>query len=52
MSKQGSGSEDKESTVIESPKTKVAGEDYKFFNTSWQALVKTSTMFTGEFVSL
>ena len=42
----------KDSTVIKPLKTNPAGEDYKFFNTSWQALVKTSTMFSGEFVSL
>ena len=32
--------------------TPTVGEDYKFFNTSWQALVKASTMFSGELVSL
>ena len=42
---------DKESNVVKPLNTNVAGEDYKFFNTSWQALVKTSTMFSGEFVS-
>ena len=46
VSKEGS-----EDSVIRPLKTNEAGEDYKFFNTSWQALVKTSTMFSGEFVS-
>ena len=53
MLEEGSGSKEdsKDSTIIKPLKTNAAGEDYKFFNTSWQALVKTSTMFSGEFVS-
>ena len=47
----GSKEDSKASSVIKPSKTNTAGEDYKFFNTSWQALVKTSTMFSGEFVS-
>ena len=31
-------------------KNTVHEEDFKFFNTSWQALVKASTMFSGELV--
>ena len=34
----------------ENNKIKLDGEDYKFFNTSLQALVKASTMFSGELV--
>ena len=48
----GAGDDAKDSTVINPNKTTLGGEDYKFFNTSWQALVKTSTMFSGEFVSI
>ena len=53
MTKEGPGSREdsKDSTIIKPLKANLAGEDYKFFNTSWQALVKTSTMFSGEFVS-
>ena len=53
MPEEGSGSKEdsKDSTITKPLKTNAAGEDYKFFNTSWQALVKTSTMFSGEFVS-
>ena len=31
-------------------KNTIQGEDFKFFNTSWKALVKASTMFSGELV--
>ena len=48
----GAGDKAKDSTVINQNKSTLGGEDYKFFNTSWQALVKTSTMFSGEFVSI
>ena len=48
----GTGNEAKDSTAINPSKSTLGGEDYKFFNTSWQALVKTSTMFSGEFVSI
>ena len=47
----GAEDEAKDSTIINPNKSTLGGEDYKFFNTSWQALVKTSTMFSGEFVS-
>ena len=48
----GVGDEAKDTTSINPSKSTFGGEDYKFFNTSWQALVKTSTMFSGEFVSI
>ena len=54
MPNKGPGADDeaKDSTIINPNKSTLGGEDYKFFNTSWQALVKTSTMFSGEFVSI
>ena len=48
----GAVDEAKGTTVVNPSKSTLGGEDYKFFNTSWQALVKTSTMFSGEFVSI
>jgi len=39
----------RDTNVAKVVNTNAAGQDYKFFNTSWQALVKTSTMFSGEF---
>ena len=48
----GAGDKAKDSIVVNPSKSTLGKEDYKFFNTSWQALVKTSTMFSGEFVSI